>query len=174
MDCKTIIITGATGFVGSKVLARLLQHSSNLNIVLPLRRPLADIPPVSHGGTIFEQAILTPDLFEDWNRDPRMAKAVKEAYACIWCIGSPASEASSVVDWVHMTHDLTMKAATVLATAHSEDDRIKPAPRFVFVSGALTSRSEMASKATWPFNWEAITRAYIPQAFAMYMLIINR
>ena len=120
-----VIIFGATGMVGSGVLHECLLDR-DVESVLAVGR---QAPGVSDGKL---RALIRPDMFDVAVNENDFA-----GYdACFFCLGV-SSVGKSEAEYTHLTYDLTMKWAHVLARAN-------PEMRFLYVSGMGTG-----GKAMW-------------------------
>ncbi|KAK3684699.1 hypothetical protein LTR37_020029 [Vermiconidia calcicola] len=118
-----IILTGATGWIGSSVLARCVAHPSITSIVALTRRPLPD-------NDTTKAHKLHNIVHEDFLKyDERTIAQLKGAEACIWVLGSPSSGKTVHVDY-------TMSAVNMLLTSIVPSSPSKPF-RFVYTSGGL-------------------------------------
>lgn len=134
-----IILTGATGLIGSAVLQRLISLPTITSIIVLSRREL----PTKHPKI---QTIIIHDFLHGYS--PDVLASIQGAEACIWVLGSPTSGRE-----VH--HDMTMAATK----AFSENcvERVgkdsggsgggQKAFRFVYTSGSLVVRDQNAQ--TW-------------------------
>ena len=120
-----ILLTGATGFVGSEVLRQALESPSVAKVTCLTRRPLGMAVPKL-------QELVLPDFTDYSQVAPEL-----DADACIWCLGV-SQFAVSKEEYVRITHDYAMEAARAMFTA-------APAMRFCFVSGAGADREEHAT-----------------------------
>ncbi len=95
-----IIITGASGLVGSETLRRALDHGQVTAVTALVRRPLQ----ISHPKLkiVIHKDFLNYDLLGDLfaNHD-----------ACIWCLGISQSRVSAS-EYFIITHDYALAAAT--------------------------------------------------------------
>ncbi|KAF7561959.1 hypothetical protein G7046_g2183 [Stylonectria norvegica] len=120
-----IILTGATGLVGSGVLDAMLKAKDITKISILSRRPVkmaddAKDPRVN--------VILHKD-FEKY--DSAILKQLQGAKGCVWALGISQTQVGKE-EYVKITKDFTLAAATAFATlSTSENDPF----RFVYVSG---------------------------------------
>lgn len=119
-----IILFGATGMVGSGVLRECLLDP-DIESVLTVGR---QAPAVSDEKL---HVLIRSDMF-DAAVDPNDFAAYE---ACFFCLGV-SSVGKSEAEYTHLTYDLTMNWAQVLARAN-------PAMRFLYVSGMGTGGDAM-------------------------------
>jgi nucleoside-diphosphate-sugar epimerase len=100
-----IVLTGATGFVGSNVLSRLLDHPEVTQVTCLIRRPLS----VTHGRLV---AIVHED-FAHYGND--LTAQLADHAACIWTLGGKASDARSIEAYTRVTHTFTLAFARAMA-----------------------------------------------------------
>ncbi|KFY05294.1 hypothetical protein O988_00097, partial [Pseudogymnoascus sp. VKM F-3808] len=119
-----VILTGATGFIGSEVLRQALLHPSISTLIVLSRRPLS--PPITHPKL---QVIILAD-FAIYPAD--VLAQLDGVEACIWTLGI---KTSSVPDQrlVALTYTLALaRALTQLPTPPSQPIR------FLFTGGMLS------------------------------------
>ncbi|HEY0329872.1 MAG TPA: NAD-dependent epimerase/dehydratase family protein [Rhodopseudomonas sp.] len=134
-----IILTGATGFVGSHVLAHLIADPHITGVTCISRRPVAsDSPKVT---TILQDDFLSygPALFD------RLA----EHDACIWALGGKASDLGEPEAFARITHDFTLALAEGIA------GRARGTFTFCYLSGMGADPTETAK-----LPWEKLTRHF--------------
>ena len=78
-----LIVTGATGFVGSEVIRLALRNPVVTSVVAVARKPV--LPPANAGLTA-ETSKLRSVILEDWTSayPESVIQHVKDADACIW------------------------------------------------------------------------------------------
>lgn len=132
-----IILTGATGFVGSNVLTHLVAAPQVTEVTCLTRRPLAsDAPKV------------TTILHEDFAvYDPELLDRLAGHDACIWALGGKASDLGTPDVFARITHTFT------LALAEGVARRATTPFTFCYLSGMGADRTETAT-----FPWEKLTR----------------
>ncbi|MGI8635841.1 MAG: NAD-dependent epimerase/dehydratase family protein [Segetibacter sp.] len=122
------IITGATGMVGEGVLLECLKHTDVGRVLVINRKPGRVAHPklkeIIHGDFFNLTPIL--DQLNGYN-------------ACFFCLGV-SSVGISKEAYKHITYDLTMNVADVLAKAN-------PEMTFCYVTGAGTDSSEQGKMA---------------------------
>lgn len=136
-----IILTGATGLIGSAVLQRLISLPTITSIIVLSRREL----PTKHPQT---QTIIIHDFLHGYS--PDVLASIQGAEACIWVLGSPTSGRE-----VH--HDMTMAATKAFSEncveqvgkdgGGSGGGGGQKAFRFVYTSGSLVVTDQNAQ--TW-------------------------
>jgi hypothetical protein len=132
-----IILTGATGFVGSNVLAHLVANPGVAEVTCLTRRPVGtDSPKV--------RAILQEDFAA---YDPLLLDHLAGHDACIWTLGGKASDLGTPDAFARITHTFT------LALAEGVASRIMAPFTFCYLSGMGADPSETAT-----FPWEKLTR----------------
>jgi nucleoside-diphosphate-sugar epimerase len=132
-----IVLTGATGFVGSEVLLQLLEHPKVTQVTALVRRPL----PQDHPK-------LRCILHTDFTRyDESLLGELSDHAGCIWAIGGKASDIPDPAEYERVTHTTTIAFAQALAT------HAKGHFNFCYLSGMGASPKEN----TW-LSWERSTR----------------
>ena len=119
-----VILLGATGMVGQGALRECLLDSGVDNVLAIGRTPAG----VEHPKL---RDIVRADLFD---LNPIVAE-LSGYDACLFCLGV-SSVGMSEADYTHLTYDLTMGWARVLARAN-------PGMRFLYVSGRGTGGKSM-------------------------------
>jgi uncharacterized protein YbjT (DUF2867 family) len=118
-----IIVTGATGMVGSEVIRQAIADENIHEIIALARRPLE----------ITHPKIKTVILHDFLNYD-----AVKDHFigcdACIWCLGKSQLQVSKE-QLAAITIDYTIAAAKAMLL-------VNPAIHFIFLSGNGADRTE--------------------------------
>ena len=99
-----ILLTGATGLVGSQVLGRLVERSGNEEIHVIVRRPLEDVPP-NMRQHVADAA--------DWPLE--IAKIGPDV--AISCLGTTIKTAGSKAAFAAVDLDLVVAVATAVKTA---------------------------------------------------------
>lgn len=119
-----ILLTGATGFVGSEVLAQALKDPAVESITVLSRRPSGVRSPK-----------LKEIILKDFTDYSRIGKEL-QADACIWCLGVSQTQVSKD-EYVKITFEYAMAAARAMFAAN-------PQMRFLFLSGARADHEEKA------------------------------
>jgi nucleoside-diphosphate-sugar epimerase len=131
-----IVLTGATGFVGGAVLARLLADDRVEEVTALTRRPLATASPR-----------LTTVLHDDFTVWPDALLDDLAAHdAVIWTIGATHADVPDPDALTTLTHTTTLALARGLAARH------RPLV-FVYLSGMGADPTESAR-----LPWERLTR----------------
>jgi uncharacterized protein YbjT (DUF2867 family) len=117
-----IVLTGATGFVGSEVLRQALNDSSIDQITVLTRRPVGMSNPK-----------LNEIVLKDFLDYSGIADHLK-VDACIWCLGVSQTEVSKE-EYIKITLDYTMAGARAMLAA-------SPKMRFCFLSGRGADQDE--------------------------------
>lgn len=125
-----VILSGATGFIGSNVLKRLLDLPSVTSIIALSRRNLDTTDPKLH-------VVILKDFLK---YDDETLAQLSGAEACIWCLGKATSGKE-----VHM--DYTMAAANAFVKELAAQLGPGKKLRFVYLSGALAEKDQ--KKALW-------------------------
>jgi nucleoside-diphosphate-sugar epimerase len=132
-----IILTGATGFAGSEILAHLVAHPRVTQVSCLTRRPFAaassKVKPIVH------------DDFQVY--DPALIERLSDHPACIWALGGKQSDLGSPDSFARITHAFTISFARAMASGASGHFT------FCYLSGMGADPSETA----W-LPWEKLTR----------------
>lgn len=118
-----LLITGASGLIGSAVLQAALDDPQVTAIILALRKPI----PVS--DTRIRQVIV-----QDFMQASVLADAIREADALVWCLGISQTQVSRA-EYEKITYHFTFEMAKACMQYH-------PEIKFVFVSGDGADRTE--------------------------------
>jgi nucleoside-diphosphate-sugar epimerase len=132
-----VILTGATGFVGSNVLTHLIADPRVSKITCLTRRPIATTAPKV--TTILHEDFAS---YDDW-----LLGRLAEHDACIWALGGKASDLGKPDVFAKITYAFTLALANGIASR--EGKRFT----FCYLSGMGADPSETA----W-FPWEKLTR----------------
>jgi nucleoside-diphosphate-sugar epimerase len=132
-----IVLTGATGFVGSHALARLLDNETVTGVTALTRRPIESTHPK-----------LRNVVLEDFTRyDVRLVEELAGHSGCIWTLGGKDSDLADPVVYQRVTHTFTLVFARLVAAR-------APAPfTFSYLSGMGADPSETAR-----LPWQRLTR----------------
>jgi len=128
-----IILTGATGLVGSAVLAQLLQSSTITRVSVLSRRPVA-----ATEGHKKANVIIQSD-FSDYPQS--VTEQLQGADGCIWAQGASAMGMAEK-DYTELTHDWPLAAAK--AFGEMKKDSSNGRFNFVYVSGEGADQKEKA------------------------------
>lgn len=132
-----IILTGATGFVGSNVLAHLVSNPQVSRVTCLTRRPAGMVAPK-----------VTTILHDDFAAyDPALLDRLADHDACIWALGGKASDLGAPDVFARITHTFT------LAMAEGVARRAKAPFTFCYLSGMGADPSETSA-----VPWEKLTR----------------
>lgn len=133
-----IILTGATGFVGSEVLRELIECDSVTGITCLSRRDVHSWSPK-----------VTTVLHEDFsNYNGALLERLSDHRACIWAMGGKASDLGD--ELARITHTYPLEFAEGMAAYTQEHDH---AFAFCYLSGMGADPTESA----W-LPWEKQTR----------------
>ncbi|KAB5576211.1 nucleoside-diphosphate-sugar epimerase [Coniochaeta sp. 2T2.1] len=127
-----LILTGATGLVGSGVLDAMVKMKDITKISIISRRP------VQMADDIKDPRI-NVILHKDFSSYPQsLLEQVKDATGCVWALGISQNQVSKE-EYIKITKDYTIAAAEAFQTLPL-DPSLKDQPfHFVFVSGAGTT-----------------------------------
>lgn len=112
-----LIITGASGMVGSALMTEALKNASVEQVIAIVRKPLSVVHPKLQ--TVLHQDFLNYSGLED---------VFRNADACAWCLGVPQAWVTKE-EYYTITYSYTLAAAKVMLAAN-------PGITFLFVSGA--------------------------------------
>ena len=132
-----IVLTGATGFVGSTILKQLLERPEVTHITCLVRRPIS--VPSSKVETILHADFSAYDL--------ELAAKLADHAACIWALGGKASDNPNSTEYLWATHTFTLAFARAVA------EQQKQPFRFSYLSGMGADPTETST-----FPWEKTTR----------------
>jgi len=134
-----VVITGATGFVGSAVLKQCINDARITSIIVLSRREL----PTDLADNSKIKVIIQKDFLQ-YPED--LLTELSGAEACLWALGGKASDFADVETAKKVQVDYTIAAANAFT------ERLLPAAegkifKFVFCSGAMAARDQ--SKSLW-------------------------
>ena len=118
-----ILITGASGLIGSAVVQAALASQEVTELILAVRHPLPGTDPR-----------ISLVLVKDFLQTKDLTESIRKADALIWCLGISQTQVSRS-DYEKITYDFTV--AMIRACLENN-----PAIRFVFVSGDGADRTE--------------------------------
>ncbi|KAG9196655.1 hypothetical protein G6011_01776 [Alternaria panax] len=122
-----LILTGATGLIGTSVLDSMLAKDSITRISIISRRPVKMAE-----GHAKAKVIIHTDFN---NYDKSLLEGLKDAQGCVWALGV-SQNAVSKEQYVETTHDYAMAAARAFSTMHPDSPFT-----FVHVSGEGATQS---------------------------------
>ncbi|KAF7719018.1 Uncharacterized protein PECH_000198 [Penicillium ucsense] len=119
-----VILTGATGLVGSAALVALRARTDISKISIITRRPV----PMLVNNTDDRIQVILHDFK---NYDTSLKERLHGAQGCVWALGI-SQTAVSKDEYIHITKDMTLQAAEAFQQLklHDSEDF-----KFVFVSG---------------------------------------
>jgi nucleoside-diphosphate-sugar epimerase len=130
-----ILLTGATGFVGSEVLNQLLHSSAVSQVTCLTRRPLT-----------VASSKLDEILRSDFSRyDDSLARRLAQHSGCIWALGGKASDIPA--EYARVTHTFTVACARAIASCANVNFS------FCYLSGMGADPTESTR-----VPWEKLTR----------------
>ncbi|PWY64848.1 hypothetical protein BO83DRAFT_440522 [Aspergillus eucalypticola CBS 122712] len=125
-----LILTGATGLVGSSVLDAMLRSAEVAKISILSRRPV----PMAEDAKDPRIQVL---IHEDFQRyEPDLLQKLKDADGCVWALGTSTTNVTED-QHVKITKDYALAAAKAYSTLKSS----KPPFRFIYVSGEGATQS---------------------------------
>jgi nucleoside-diphosphate-sugar epimerase len=132
-----IVLTGATGFVGSHVLTRLLDDAAVTGVTALTRRPI---------GTV--NAKLDNVVLDDFTSyDGRLVDELASHDGCIWALGGKDSDLADPAAYQRVTHTFTLSFARLVAA------RTTAPFTFCYLSGMGADPTETAR-----LPWQRLTR----------------
>ncbi|KAI4235191.1 MAG: hypothetical protein LQ349_003319 [Xanthoria aureola] len=138
-----LIVTGATGLVGSEVIRLALRNPAVTSVIAIARKPVlapVDISPESQTSKL-ESVVL-----ESWTSPypESVMRHIEDADACIWALAVTPSQSKDMdfADVTTICYDYTINGLTNMA-AHAS----KPF-RFIYTSGVTVERDQ---EKTLPF-----------------------
>ncbi|KAF2801803.1 putative nucleoside-diphosphate-sugar epimerase [Mytilinidion resinicola] len=131
-----LLVTGATGLVGTEVIRQALGVSSITSVVALARREVKVPEQVAPDA---DTSKLKTVIVEDWEKyTPEVKEAIKGADACLWLLAiTPAKSKAYVFDQVRkVCLDYTVAGIREMSTVAN-----KPF-RFIYTAGAMTERDQ--------------------------------
>ncbi|KAJ5767502.1 hypothetical protein N7533_000085 [Penicillium manginii] len=119
-----LILTGATGLVGSGVLDAMLQNSAISRISILSRRPVQ----MAEDRKDPRVHVITHKDFETYQ--PELLEQLKDADGCVWALGISQNSVDKE-QYIKITKDYTLAAANAFSTLKPSN----PPFRFIHVSG---------------------------------------
>jgi hypothetical protein len=132
-----IILTGATGLVGSAVLAQLLHSSTITRVSILSRRPVAATEGHKKANVIIQS---------DYSTYPQsLIDQLQDADGCIWAQGK-SSMGMAEKDYTELTHDWPLAAAKAFDVMKGKDSSSSGVGRFsfIYVSGEGAHQTQKA------------------------------
>ncbi|KAI0164739.1 hypothetical protein GGR57DRAFT_450431 [Xylariaceae sp. FL1272] len=123
-----IILTGATGLVGSCVLQQMLANDGISRISILSRRPVK----MAEGHEDKAKVIIHKDFK---NYDEALLDQLKDASGCVWALGVSQNDVSQE-RYFEITHDYPLEASKAFAKLHPDSPFT-----FVYVSGEGATQS---------------------------------
>ncbi|KAF2644344.1 hypothetical protein P280DRAFT_421183 [Massarina eburnea CBS 473.64] len=117
-----LILTGATGLVGSAVLHSMLANETISRVSILSRRPVK----MAEGHEDKVKVMIHKD-FKTY--DETLLNELRDAQGCVWALGVSQNDVNPT-EYFNITHDYTMEAAKAFSTLHPETPFT-----FVYVSG---------------------------------------
>ncbi|KAM4063953.1 nucleoside-diphosphate-sugar epimerase [Hirsutella rhossiliensis] len=128
-----LILTGATGLVGSAVLDAMLAAKEVTKISILSRRPvrMAEDRATTDGGGADRVRVIVHSDFTSY--DAAVLDKLKGAVGCVWALGVSQNKVTAD-EYVRITKDYPLAAAKAFATLPTASSSAAPF-RFVYVSG---------------------------------------
>lgn len=139
-----ILLTGATGLVGSAALSALLRHEAVTKITIFTRRPVAQATESTHASKC--NIITHPDFTSPPTAS--VLQSLKDSHGCIWALGVSQTEVDGPT-YEKITKDWPLRWARAFASAGLGQQNGKNSVfNFVYVSGegATTSPGFMTAR----------------------------
>ncbi|KAI1269925.1 hypothetical protein F5Y18DRAFT_372018 [Xylariaceae sp. FL1019] len=124
-----VVITGATGFVGSEVVRQAIASDKVTQALVLTRKPLPDEFTKSEKIKVFTIKDFSASYSED------LLEQLSGAEACIWAIGGRAPQFADVETARKVSVDYTLNAANAFVTHLAGNLPASQKFRFVFCSG---------------------------------------
>ncbi|KAH7053122.1 hypothetical protein B0J12DRAFT_45948 [Macrophomina phaseolina] len=141
-----VLLTGATGLIGSHTLHALLADASITTVYTLTRAPLSTSPFLSPATHLSSPKLVQLTTTDFSTYPPALLAQLRGVSACIWCIGGRHTQRSarrweSDAEYVRVSVEYTRACARALAEGvvpFAEGGRF----RFVFLSGHATEWEE--------------------------------
>lgn len=121
-----LILTGATGMIGTGVLDRMLQAKDVTKVSILSRRPVRFADEVKDPRV---SVIIHPD-FANYN-SPSLQDQLQDAKGCVWALGSTSTTQVPAEEYIKVTKDYSVEAAKAFAKMGTAEEPF----RFVYISG---------------------------------------
>ncbi|OJJ97547.1 hypothetical protein ASPACDRAFT_45640 [Aspergillus aculeatus ATCC 16872] len=121
-----LILTGATGLVGSSVLDAMLKNKTVSRISILSRRPV----PMADDAKDPRVRVILHENFEVYG--PELLDQLQDAEGCVWALGTSSTNVNAD-QYVKITKDYALAAADTFSTLKSSSSQ-HPF-RFIYVSG---------------------------------------
>jgi uncharacterized protein YbjT (DUF2867 family) len=112
-----VIITGATGMVGSETVRQALLDTAITKVTAIVRKPL-----------VLQHPKLNVIVHQDFLNFSSLSNILKEHDACLWCLGISQNKVKNEEEYHTITYDYAVNAAKVMLQAN-------PSIKFLFLSG---------------------------------------
>jgi len=136
-----VIVTGATGFVGSEVLRQCIDRSDITSIVVLTRKELS--PELTKNDKV---KVLIHKDFEHY--PDSVVRGFQGAQACLWCLGGPGMKFPDIATARKVNIDYTLACAEVIAR-QVVPYLAEPTFKFVLCSGAWAERDPSKWNSLW-------------------------
>ncbi|OJD11936.1 hypothetical protein AJ78_07397 [Emergomyces pasteurianus Ep9510] len=137
-----LIVTGATGYVGTEVIRLALRNTAVTSVVALARRP---VQAPENAGSEADKSKLQSVILTDWTEPyPESVKGhIKGADACIWTLAVTPSKSKEMdfADVTKICSDFTLNGLHNIAALANNPFR------FVYTSGVTVERDQ--TKSLW-------------------------
>ncbi|QSS59119.1 nucleoside-diphosphate-sugar epimerase [Histoplasma capsulatum] len=152
-----LIVTGATGYVGTEVIRLALRNKAVSSVVALARRPV-QVP--EHVGPDADKSKLQSVILDDWTAPyPESVKEkLKGADACIWCLAVTPTKSLEMdfADVTRICSDFTINGLHNIASVANNPFR------FIYISGVSVERDQ--TKTLWFLSDYRLMRGRIENA----------
>ncbi|EPE26253.1 NAD(P)-binding Rossmann-fold containing protein [Glarea lozoyensis ATCC 20868] len=126
-----LIVAGATGFVGSEVVAQAIAHKSITSVIALSRRPLSE-PPFNHPKV---KVVVLEDFEKGYT--PEVIEQLKGAEGCCWALGAKSTGGDK-------TRRVNLNYALSACNAFRTLPLSSPTAKFrlAYTSGIITERDQ--------------------------------